>query len=128
MSKEITQQNETPMTLEQYLELDRKRAARRILNETKIFGQITKKYVGQAKPRMKDNMPVHDEDGNPMFYTPPMSITFGYTGGSLELPINDENLFNSVEEFGEYLLIARHGKVKVFGKEQDGLIPLRFES
>lgn len=125
----IKELEDRPMTLEEYKELDRQNAKRRTRNETRIYGQVSKKTVGDPRPRIDKTtkLPICDGDGNQLFYKPSMSITFDFTGGSLELQIDEVSLFDSVLVFESYEMTARHGAVRSFGKDVVGLIPLKFE-
>lgn len=117
------------LTVEQYKEMERQAAKRRTTNETHIYGFVSKKILGEARPRVDKatKLPICDSDGNELFYKPSMSIQFDFTGGSLLLQVEDEALFNSVDEFESYYMTARHGSVRVFGKPEIALVPLKFE-
>lgn len=124
----IKESQDRPMTVEEYKELDRQNAKRRTRNETFIYGMVSKKNLGERRARLdKDKNPMFDKGGDQLFYKPSMSIVFDITGGSLDLQIEDEELFNSIDCYESYEMTARHGKVRVFGKEETGLIPLKFE-
>lgn len=126
MGHVIKDKNEV-LTVEQYMELDRQNAIRRTKNQTELYGFISKKTKSDPKPAMKDGVQQLNGDGSLRFYKPSMSITFDITGGSLNLQIEDESLFDSIDCYCSYLMTARHGEVRNFGQKETGLIPLKFE-
>lgn len=117
------------LTVEEYKEMDRQAAKRRTTNITQLYGFVSAKVLGEARPRMdkKTNLPICDDEGNQLYYKQSMSIKFDITGGSLMLQTENQALFDSVDEFESYLLTARHGEVRAFGRVETALIPLKFE-
>jgi hypothetical protein len=85
-------------------------------NSVKLAGTIVSNYQSEPKPRLKDNLPVMDDQGNQQFYAPRSSCKVSFNGGEVEIPLTTEQ-FNTLKVGEMYLFSGRLGLVKSFGSE-----------
>lgn len=115
MSK-TTELTQKPLTMADIKEAARNYALLCETNEVKLAAVVTRKYQSEPRPRMKDGIPVHDRDGNPLFYDPRCEVTVAFTGGEKVIPVSLAD-YSRIDEGRRYMFKGRIGLVKSFGSE-----------
>lgn len=85
-------------------------------NSVKLAGTIVSNYQSEPKPKLQNNLPVMDDQGNQQFYAPRSSCKVSFNGGEVEIPLTNEQ-FNTLNVGEMYLFSGRLGLVKSFGNE-----------
>ena len=85
-------------------------------NIVKLAGTIVSNYQSEPKPKLQNNLPVMDDQGNQLFYAPRSSCKVSFNGGEVEIPLTIDQ-YNKLKVGEMYLFSGRLGLVKSFGNE-----------
>lgn len=85
-------------------------------NIVKLAGTIVSNYQSEPKPKLQNNLPVMDDQGNQQFYAPRSSCKVSFNGGEVEVPLTTDQ-YNTLKVGEMYLFMGRLGLVKSFGNE-----------
>lgn len=115
MSK-VSNISEKPLTMADLQEAARAYAQLCETNSVSLAALVTRKYQSEPRPRIKDGLPVRDNEGNPLFYDPRSEVTVAFTGGEKVIPVSISD-YARIQEGRRYMFKGRIGIVKSFGSE-----------